>query len=158
MLQLISQSIEPADDSLKVVRLVVERLKLAKRLWRGMAEDGSEFGFELAYPLKPGATFWQNETTRYVIEQKSESVLAISLAVAPSAAAGIGWAVGNLHMELQAEADRLLAADDPAVRQLLGRIQIPFTATTAVFRPGRFVRGETKTKTSAHELGPSHQH
>ena len=121
------------------VPLVVDRWKLSKRLWRGSAEDGSEFGFELAYPLKPGVTFWQNKTTRYVIEQMSESVLAISLDVAPSAAAGIGWAVGNLHMELQSEADRLLAVDDPAVRQLLARIQVPFKTTTAVFRPGRFV-------------------
>lgn len=144
------------DLNLPEIRLRVERLKLAKRLWRGVAEDGTEFGFELAYPLKPGATFWQTETSRYVIEQKSEPVLAISLDVTASAAAGIGWAVGNLHMELQAEATRLLAVDDPAVRQLLTRIQVPFKTTTAVFRPGRFVRGEPRK--SAHELGPSHQH
>ena len=110
----------------------------------------------MAYPLKPGITFWQNETSRYVIVQEPEAVLAISLAVAPSAAAGIGWAVGNLHMELQSVADKLLAVDDPAVRQLLKRIHVPFESTTAVFRPGRFVRGETKKP--AHELGPSHQH
>lgn len=160
MLQLISQSLDAFDEGLPVVLLRVDRLKLAKRLWRGTAEDGTEFGFELARALKPGLTFWQTPTCRYVIEQVAESVLTISLDVAPSAAAGIGWAVGNLHMELQSEAERLLAVDDPAVRQLLGRLQVPFEATTAVFRPGRFVRGETKTKinSSAHELGPSHQH
>ncbi len=146
---------EPNVD-LPEIQLVVDRLKLAKRLWRGVAEDGTEFGFELAYPLKPGVTFWQTESSRYLIEQESESVLAISLAVAPSAAAGIGWAVGNLHMELQSEADRLLAVDDPAVRQLLARIQVSFEPTITVFRPGRFVRGESKKP--VHELGPSHQH
>lgn len=160
MLQIISQSLESFDEALPVVLLRVDRLKLAKRLWRGTAEDGTEYGFELARALQPGVTFWQTAAVRYVIEQESESVLAISLNVAPSAAAGIGWAVGNLHMELQSEAERLLAVDDPAVRQLLGRLQVPFESTTAVFRPGRFVRGETKTKveSSAHELGPSHQH
>lgn len=156
MLRLVSQSIDVTDDSLPAIALVVSRLKLAKRLWRGTATDGTEFGFELSYPLRPGDTFWQSDRARYVIEQEPEPVLAISLAVAPSAAAGIGWAVGNLHMELQSEADRLLAVDDPAVRQLLRRIQVPFTPTTAVFRPGRFVRGEPTTP--AHELGPSHQH
>jgi urease accessory protein len=156
LLHLISQSLDTFDEGLPVVLLRVDRLKLAKRLWRGKAEDGTEFGFELERALQPGVTFWETELCRYVIEQESESVLAISLIVAPSAAAGIGWSVGNLHMELQAEADRLLAVDDPAVRQLFIRIQVPFEATMAVFRPGRFVRGETKT--TAHELGPSHQH
>lgn len=155
-MKIIHEVIAEPNLDLPEIRMVVDRLKLAKRLWRSVADDGEEFGFELAYALKPGVTFWQTETTRYVIEQKSESVLAISLDVAPSAAAGIGWAVGNLHMELQSEATRLLAVDDPAVRQLLTRIQVPFEPTTAVFRLGRFVRGEPKK--IAHELGPSHQH
>ncbi len=87
---------------------------------------------------------WQNE----------ERVLEVALEIAPSAAAGIGWAVGNLHLELQAEATRLLAPDEPAVRKLFERLNVPFRETTAVFRPGRFVRGEKAT----HELGPSHKH
>jgi urease accessory protein UreE len=98
---------------------------LAKRLWRGTAEDGREFGFELAAPLKHGDTF-SSPTARYVIHQHGEPVVEISLDIAPSAAAGIGWAVGNLHLELQAEPTRLLAPDEPAVRQLLDRLKVPF--------------------------------
>lgn len=142
------------DYALPVVPLSAERLTLAKRLWRGTADDGTEFGFELEKRLQPGDTFWQTATARYVIAQQPEPVVEISLAVAPSAAAGIGWAVGNLHLELQAEAARLLAPDEPAVRQLLDRLKVPFTPAIAVFRPGRFARGNLPT----HELGPSHQH
>jgi urease accessory protein len=57
-------------------------------------------------------------------------------------------------LELQAEPTRLLAPDEPAVRQLLERLKVPFKATTAIFRPGRFARGILST----HELGPSHKH
>lgn len=136
------------------VALRADRITLAKRLWRGVADDGVEFGFELQRPLRHGDVFYQTEAARYVIRQHPEPVVEISLDVAPSAAAGIGWAIGNLHLELQAESTRLLAADEPAVRQLLERLSVPFTPTTAVFRPGRFVRGNQ----AAHELGPGHKH
>jgi urease accessory protein len=153
MLQLIKTPLVTPNRSLPEVALAVERITLAKRIWRGKAADGAEFGFELEGPLRHGDSFWQTDAARYVIAQQLESVLEIDLAIAPSAAAGIGWAVGNLHLELSAEPTRLLALDEPAVRQLLGRLQVPFKSTTALFRPGRFARG-----TSLHELGPSHKH
>jgi len=154
MLQLIHAPIVPPDLSLMGIELSVARLTLAKRIWRGTAADGTEFGFELERPLRHGDTFWQTATARYVIAQQPEPVLEVSLAVAPSAAAGIGWAVGNLHLELQAEPTRLLAPDEPAVRQLFERLNVPFQPTSAIFRPGRFARGNQ----SQHELGPSHKH
>lgn len=153
-MQLVSGPLASADASLPEVALRVERMTLAKRLWRGTAEDGTEFGFELAGPLKPGDVVHQSEAARYVVYQNPEAVVEVSLEVAPSAAAGIGWAIGNLHLELSAEATRLLAPDEPAVRQLLDRLKVPFKATTAVFRPGRFARGQLPT----HELGASHRH
>lgn len=154
MLQLITASLANPDTSLPEVTLSVDRLTLAKRIWRGRAEDGVEFGFELEQRMRHGDTFWQTAVVRYVVHQQMEPVLAVSLDLAPSAAAGIGWAVGNLHLELQAEPTRLLAADEPAVRQLFGRLDVPFTPTTAIFRPGRFARGALPS----HDLGPSHQH
>lgn len=153
-MQLISSSVAQSDPALPEIALCVERLQLAKRIWRGTADDGTEFGFELERPLQPGDVFWQTTAARYVVRQQPEAVVEISLEVAPSAAAGIGWAVGNLHLELQAEPTRLLAPDEPAVRQLLERLKVPFKATTAIFRPGRFARGNQST----HELGPSHKH
>jgi urease accessory protein len=153
-MQLVSGSLASADASLPEVPLRVERLTLAKRLWRGVAEDGAEFGFELSAPLKDGDAVAQTAAVRYVVRQQPEPVLEISLEVAPSAAAGLGWAIGNLHMELSAEPARLLAPDDPAVRQLLERLNVPYRPITAVFRPGRFARGGLQP----HEIGPSHKH
>ena len=145
------------DSRLPIIELRVDRRTLAKRLWRGVAADGAEFGFQLGKPLQPGDTFHQTATVRYVIEQEPEPVLEIPLAGLPSSAtAGIGWAVGNLHLEFSSEADRLLAPDEPAARRLLERIQVDYTPTLAVFRPGRFKRSVTAPLVD--ELGPSHKH
>jgi len=137
----------------------VDRQKLSKRLWRGVAEDGQEFGFELERPLKDGETVWETAAARYCVRQEPEPVLEVSLDLPASAAAGIGWAIGNLHLELSAEATRLLAPDDPAVRQLLERLGIAYRESTAVFRPGRFVRGaQAASLPEIQELGGSHRH
>ena len=157
-MHLISQPIAQPDRTLPQVVVRVDRLKLAKRLWRGTAVDGVEFGFELENPLQPGDVVFQSDRAGYVIEQTPEAVLEISLTIAPSAAAGIGWAIGNLHLELMAEANRLLTPDEKAVRQLLARLNVPFGETQAVFRPGRFVRGAANPTSQADDLGPSHQH
>lgn len=154
---LIQAPVVAPDLALPVVALRADRRTLAKRLWRGVAADGSEFGFQLARPLAPGDTIHQTATARYIIVQEPEPVLEILLAgLPPSATAGIGWAVGNLHLEFSSEAARLLTPDEPAARQLLARIQIFYTPTTAVFRPGRFKRSVTTPLVD--DLGPSHQH
>lgn len=154
MLRLIKCAVSEPKTGGAIMVVRPDRFTLAKRLWRGTATDGTEFGFELSIPLKHGDTVFQTESVRYVIEQLPEPVVEVSLDVAPSAAAGIAWAIGNLHLELSAEPTRLLAPDEPAVRQLLDRLKVPFRKTTAIFRPGRFARGAQ----SSHELGASHQH
>ena len=156
-LPLIAAPLTAPDLALPAIELRVERRTLAKRLWRGIAADGVEFGFELAAPLKHGDAFHQTSAVRYVIAQHPEAVLEISLAgLPPSATAGIGWAVGNLHLEFSSEATRLLTPDEPAARQLFARIQIDYTPATAVFRAGRFKRSVSAPLVD--ELGPSHKH
>lgn len=154
MLLVVKSTIASSDRPLPSVRICVERSTLAKRLWRGIADDGVEFGFELDTPLKHGDLVHESSLARYVIDQQLEALVEISLDIAPSAAAGIGWAIGNLHLELSSEPTRLLALDEPAVRQLLDRLKVPYTATSGVFRPGRFARGTQMN----HELGASHKH
>ncbi len=151
---IVTAALAPSPSTLPQIHLRADRLSLAKRLWRSTAVDGTEFGFDLPAPLKPGDAFFESATARYVVLQNEEPVVEISLEVAPSAAAGIGWAIGNLHLELSAEPGRLLAPDEPAVRQLLERLKVPYRCTLAVFRPGRFARGQQPTQ----ELGPSHAH
>jgi urease accessory protein len=154
---LISTPLATPDLALPVVPLRTDRRTLAKRLWRGVAADGAEFGFQLSKPLQPGDTVHQTAAARYIIEQEPEPVLEIPLAgLPPSATAGIGWAVGNLHLEFSSEATRMLTPDEPSARQLLARIQIDYTPTTAVFHPGRFKRSVTTPLVD--DLGPSHKH
>jgi len=154
---LIQAPVASPDLAPQSVTLVTDRRTLAKRLWRGVAADGTEFGFQLAKPLQPGDIVYQTSTVRYVIEQEPEAVLEILLVGLPaSATAGIGWAVGNLHLEFSSEATRMLTPDEPAARQLFARIQIAYTSTTAVFRPGRFKRSVTAPLVA--DLGPSHKH
>lgn len=154
MLTLVPAAVTSPDLALREVAIVVERRDLARRRWRIAAGDGQEFGFELAKPLQPGDTIAQVEGKRYVLQQRPESVLFVGLELAPSAAAGLGWAFGNMHLEASTEPGRLVVADTPAARQLLARLGLAFTAGAYVFRPGRFARGTLP----AHELGPSHQH
>lgn len=157
MLQLVHASVGQPDVTLPVVELRVERRTLAKRLWRGVAANGAEFGFDLERPLKHGDTVFQTGAARYVIAQEPEAVLEVLIGeLPPSATAGVGWAVGNLHLEFSSEATRLLTPDEPAARQLFARIQIEYHPTTAIFRPGRFKRSVDKPLVD--ELGPSHKH
>lgn len=153
-LQLVSGPLAAADPALPEIPIPVDRLTLAKRLWRGVAADGVEFGFELAQPLRHGDPVFQGPSARYVIRQREEAVIEIPLEMPPSAAAAVGWAIGNLHLQLSSEPARLLAADEPALRQLLERLQVPYRPGHAVFRPGRFSRGPQST----HDLGPGHRH
>jgi urease accessory protein len=154
MLHIIKAAVPQPVDTRSIIQMRVDRFTLAKRLWRGCADDDTEFGFELEAPLKHGDTIFQTSSAHYVITQSDEPVIEIALDLTPAAAAGIGWAIGNLHLELSAEPTRLLAPDEPAVRQLLERLKVPFRPTTAIFRPGRFARGALPS----HELGTSHKH
>lgn len=145
----------PSPDPARTeIPVPIGRQDLAGTVWRARAEDGREFQAELATPLRPGDAILQTEAARYVVRQREEPVLEVALDLAPSAAAGIGWAFGNAHLELCAEPSRLLAADVPAARQLLDRLRIPYRPGAAVFRPGRFSRGARP----AQDLGPGHRH
>jgi len=87
MLHLIQFPVTSPNLALPATLLRVQRLSIAKRTWRGEADDGVEFGFALNSPLKDGDTVFETRTTRYVVQQQPESVIEIPLDVAPSAAA-----------------------------------------------------------------------
>ena len=90
-------------------------------------------------------------TARYVISQLPEPVLEIPLPQSPDAAAVTGWAVGNLHFPIEAQATRLLAPDDTALRQSLERMGIAYRAIDEVFRPHRLAAGAAPHR---HAAGP----
>ena len=128
----------PAADSPRI-RLAVDRMTLAKRRWRGVAEDGAEFGVDLDAPLPDGAAVFQCGTAVYVLAQRYEPVLEVRKAECgmqnEAEAARLGWMIGNLHFQIEITGDVVRVVDDPAVRQLFEREHIAFTACMRVFKP-----------------------
>ena len=123
----------PGDRAWRVL-LRADRLTLAKRRWRGRAEDGREFGFDLPTPLMHGVCFLVEDATCYVVEQEPESVLEMPVATLEEAAA-LAWQIGNLHLGAQVLPTALRVADDPAAVQLCAREHITFHRRTEVFLP-----------------------
>ena len=136
-MHLVRRPLTTAAPDSAVIPIRVERSTLAKRLWRGQADDGTEFGFELEAPLVHGDVVRMEGGRSYFIQQEPEPVLEIPLDLRPDVAALTGWAVGNLHFPVEAQRGRLLAPDDSALRQALGRMGLPWRAVSEVFRPHR---------------------
>jgi urease accessory protein len=144
-----------ADPALPACPIRVDRLKLAKRLWRATAADGTDFGFEVNAPLRHGEVVHVTAAARYVIEQQPEPVLALALDPHPDASAVLGWIVGNLHFVIEARADVLLAPDDPALRQSLERLGIAYEVRSEVFQPHRLAASVVHSHAGA---GPGDEH
>lgn len=140
-MNLVHAPLAHADPGLPEVAVRADRQRLSKRLWRAAADDGTEFGFELERPLLDGDVVWATAKARYVIRQEPERVLEIPLDVSPKTAAALGWAVGNLHFEIDAQDARLLAPDDTGLRQSLDRLGIEYSEAVEVFRPQRLGGG-----------------
>jgi urease accessory protein len=116
------------------IPLVADRATLAKRRWRGVAEDGREFGFDVDRALADGTTFSSAAGRTYKILQAAEPVLEIELGNDPSRASVLGWRIGNLHFPIEVTESVIRSVDDPALRQLLEKEKIRWRPATAVFR------------------------
>ena len=154
-MHLVHAPLSSFDAALPEIAVRVDRQKLAKRLWRAVAVDGIELGFEVETPLRHGDVVWANDKACYVIRQEPELVLEIPLDVKTDAAAVIGWAVGNLHFAIEAQPARLLAPDDPGLRQALDRMHIHYHEVVEVFQPHRFAGSLAG---HGHEHGHHHHH
>lgn len=134
-MQLIHDHLHEWDGTRLEIFLRVDRLTLAKRRWRGIAENGAEFGFDLEHHLHDGDVIFENATAFFRIAQMREPVLVVALGTDPSTAARLGWMIGNLHFQLGIEKKNLTVSDDPALRQLFEREQIAFEVESKIFRP-----------------------
>lgn len=135
-MQLITQALAAAPESLEIIPLRVDRHKLARRRWRAVAEDGTDFGFDVVEALQHGDCIHREATKAYVIEQTSEACLLVPLASAEQSA-WIGWMIGNLHFKAGFTASGVLVQDDLAVRQMLEREEIGFRAVQRIFQPAK---------------------
>ena len=116
------------------VRLPMERHLFLKRRWRGVAEDGAEFEFDLESRLKDGCVIFQTDRADYVIAQTPEPVFQI---VTPTAefAALVGWKIGNLHFPVQILDGCLRVSADPLVKTLLDRENWTYQELSVAYQP-----------------------
>jgi urease accessory protein len=121
-------------DCLTQIALPVERLTLAKRRWRGIAEDGKEFGFDLDRPMDHGDYCFYEGDISYFLKQLPEEVLEIPVTTLEMAAS-VAWNLGNLHFGVQVLPGVVRVMEDPAVLQLLSREHIVFEKVSCIFLP-----------------------
>jgi urease accessory protein len=121
-------------DCLLHIPLHVDRTTLAKRRWRGVAEDGREFGFDLDEAMIDGDHFHQEGDTSYFLKQLPEEVLEISVA-STEQAARVAWGLGNLHFGIQVLPGAIRVTEDSAVLQFLEREGVAFQRVQAIFQP-----------------------
>lgn len=135
-LTIIRHALPPGEgrESSVPIKLLADRATLAKRRWRGRAENGREFGFDLENGLSGGLVFFRDESGEYILEQAPEEVIEIPV-TAVERAARLAWGLGNLHFAVQVLPGAVRVKEDPAVRQLLEREGIAYERVTCVFLP-----------------------
>ena len=134
-MQVIHGAVENLGGGIVPRRMQVDRQQLAKRRWRGVAEDGAEFGFDLKAPLENGALFQSEHGAVYRIEQLAEPVLEVKLIPRAAPVARLGWTIGNLHFPIEVTDECIRVPDDPALRALFDREKIPYRIAERVFVP-----------------------
>jgi urease accessory protein len=162
-MQLVTKPIAPASRPSQIVPLKVDRRTLAKRRWRGVADDGTEFGFDLEKPLSNSTTFFEASGAVYQIEQLREPVFRIPV-LSAAQAARVAWMIGNLHFSIAITSDYLVAENDSALQQMFTREKILFEQAEMVFTPSHVAAGHSHGHSHSHDhhdhpnAGPHHHH
>jgi urease accessory protein len=120
------------------VVLAAERRQFLKRRWRGVAADGTEFGFDLEARLTDGCLIFHQAGTDYIVRQLPESVYEVPFMDAAHAAL-VAWKIGNLHLPAQILPQSILVLHDEAMTQLLAREGWAFREPELIFTPMKAV-------------------
>lgn len=130
-------SVLPDDLGGRVQDAIV--LTAEERRWgrrRVTTRDGRELA--LALPtgsvLAPGDVLHVDLDWYVVVEAAAEPVLAVRPR-SREEELRVAFEVGNRHFTLAVDGARLLVPDDPAMEQLLRRLDVPFERTRSVFVP-----------------------
>jgi urease accessory protein len=84
--------------------------------------------------LTPGNVLHVEADWYVVVEPAAEPVIAVTPR-SREEAIRVAFEVGNRHFALALDGERMLVPDDTAMEQLLGRLDVPWTRTRAVFVP-----------------------
>ena len=86
--------------------------------------------------LTPGDVLYVARAWYVVVEAAAEPVLAVTPR-SRQEAIRLAFEVGNRHFSLAVDGDRLLVPDDPAMEQLLGRLEVIWERAREPFVPLR---------------------
>ena len=139
-MQIIHRMLSPT-SALPTARQVVlraERRQFLKRRWRGTAEDGTEFGFDLEERLVDGCVIHHENDCDFIVRQLPEQVFRIDFE-SPAHAALVSWKTGNLHMPAQVLDDAILVLHDEAMGNLIEREGWHYSEPELVFTPMKAV-------------------
>jgi urease accessory protein len=121
----------PAD---RQIILSAERRLFLKRRWRAVADDGTEFGFDLESRLADNCVIFHGNGCDYIVRQQTEKVFRIPFDNTAHAAL-VAWKTGNLHLPAQILDDAILVLHDEAAAQLLEREGWVFSEPEVLFTP-----------------------
>lgn len=136
MILVTSMAAEHPDPERRRILLRAGRRMFLKRRWRGVAEDGTGFGFDLVSRLRDGCVIHRTEDADYVIRQEPEPVYVV-YPRSPEEGAVAAWKTGNLHLPVEILPGEIRILHDPAARQLLEREGWEFREVTLIFNPMR---------------------
>lgn len=140
LMHLIQRAISLSSDLNEEHQIILhaERRQFLKRRWRGQADDGTEFGFDLEERLTDGCVIFHQEGKDYLVRQTKEKVFCIPF-IHPAQAALIAWKTGNLHMPAQITEHALYVLHDDAMRNLIERENWEYTEPEILFTPMKAV-------------------
>jgi urease accessory protein len=135
-MHLVQGTLFPSSSRLPEDQVVIaaERRQFLKRRWRGLAADGTEFGFDLENRLTDGCVVFQTPEKDYIVRQLPEPVYELPLE-SPAQAALIAWKVGNLHLPAQILEHSIRVLHDDAMTQLIEREAWPHSTPEVIFTP-----------------------
>ena len=131
-----------AESDLRVRQRDAVVMTAEERRW-GRRRVTTRAGRELALALPTGTVLAPGEVLHVdagwyvVVEPALEPVLTVTPR-SPDEAVRIAFEVGNRHLAIAMDGERLLVPDEPATEQLLRRLGVTFERARAVFTPVGF--------------------
>ena len=99
------------------------------------AEDGTDIAVDLERPCHNGDIVLCQEGKSYVVNQLTEKVIRIALPQEPSAAARLGWFLGNQHLQVEVMDEFIQLAHDALLLKKLQQADLNAEVTEDVFSP-----------------------
>lgn len=132
---LVREKIPDPSSGVRRVAVRAPRHQIAKRRWRASAEDGTDFGFDLAEPLQHGDCIHVAGQVAYFIEQEPEKVLIIEFPADSQNLAALAWNLGNLHAPMEVSPEGMILEENQAVRKWLAAFGAVYHEGQRIFRP-----------------------